>query len=228
MAFRIETFGSDSFPEEAAKRIADAFPGGGSLVLTGGSTAEKVYPYLGAHKKDWSGVEIAFSDERCVPPDDRKSNYFMAKRTLLDAAGPGVVHRIKGELPPQQGAQDYHEAMRPLVGHGFDLLLLGVGTDAHVGSMSPGSPALSETRYAAAVTRYDGVPGVTLTPPAMLSARRVLLIVTGEAKADVVRRAVETDEPIDSCPVRLLADHPDATFLLDEQAASLLSEAAAT
>ena len=223
MTFRIEKFAAGSFPEEAAQRIADAFPGGGSLVLTGGSTAEKVYPYLGAYKKDWTGVQIAFSDERCVPPDHESSNYFMAKRTLLDAAGPGVVHRIKGELPPAQGAQDYHAAMRPLVAHGFDLLLLGVGTDAHVGSMSPDSPALDETRYAAAVTRYDGVPGVTLTPPAMLSARKVLLIVTGEAKADVVRRAVESDEPVASCPVRLLEDHPDVTFLLDEDAASLLS-----
>ena len=223
MSFGIQTFENAAFPEEAAKQIAAAFPGGGSLVLTGGSTAERVYPYLGAHKKDWTAVEIAFSDERCVPPDDVKSNYFMAKRTLLDAAAPARVHRIKGELPPQQGAQEYHRAMGPLVARGFDLLLLGVGTDAHIGSMSPGSPALSEKRLAAAVTRYDGVPGVTMTPPAMLSARKILLIVTGEGKADVVRRAVRSDEPIDLCPVRLLKDHPDATFLLDEDAASLLS-----
>ena len=222
MPFKIETFDAASFPESAAKTIAAALPGGGSLVLTGGTTAEKVYPYLGAYKKDWSAIEIAFSDERCVPPDDTKSNYFMAKRTLLDAAGPAVVHRIKGELPPDQGAHDYHEAMRSPVARGFDLLLLGVGTDAHVGAMSPGSPALSETRLAAAVTRYDGVLGITLTPPAMLSARKVHLLVTGEAKADVVRRAVHSDEPVDTCPVRLLKDHPDVTFLLDEEAASLL------
>lgn len=223
MPFKIKTLETASFPEAAAREIASALPGGGSLVLTGGTTAEKVYPYVGAHKKDWTGVEIAFSDERCVPPDDAKSNYFMAKRTLLDAAEPPAVHRIKGELPPDQGAHDYHEAMRPLVARGFDLLLLGVGTDAHVGAMSPGSPALNEKRLAAAVTRYDGVPGVTLTPPSMLSARKILLIVTGEAKADVVRRAVESDEPIDTCPVRLLKDHPDVTLLLDEDAASLLS-----
>ena len=222
MPFKTETFDTASFAESTAKTIAGALPGGGSLVLTGGTTAEKIYPHLGAFKKDWSGVEIAFSDERCVAPDDAKSNYFMAKRTLLDAAGPAVVHRIKGELPPDQGAHEYHEAMRPAVAHGFDLLLLGVGTDAHVGAMSPGSPALSESRLAVAVTRYDGVPGVTLTPPAMLSARKVLLLVTGEAKADVVRRAIHSDEPVETCPVRLLKDHPDVTFLLDEEAASLL------
>lgn len=223
MPFVTEVFEVESFPDRAAGRIAEALPGGGSLILTGGSTAREIYPYLGAHKKDWTNVEVGFSDERCVPPDDPGSNYGMAKRTLLDAADVGVVHRIKGELPPAQGAHDYHGIIAPLVSRGFDLLLLGVGTDAHIGSMSPGSPALSETRYAAAVTRYDGVMGVTLTPPAMLSARKILLLVTGEAKADVVRRAVETDEPVNSCPVRLLKDHPDVTFLLDEDAASLLS-----
>ena len=223
MPFAIEVFPAGSFADEAARVIAGALPGGGSLVLTGGSTAEKVYPYLGAHKKDWTGVEIAFSDERCVPPDDPKSNYLMAKRTLLDAASPPSVHRIKGELEPEQGALDYHEQMAPLVARGFDLLLLGVGTDAHIGGMSPGSPALGASRFAAAVTRYDGVPGVTLTPPAMLSARKAILIVTGEAKADVIRRAVQSEEPIDTCPVRLLVDHPDATLLLDEDAAALLA-----
>ena len=223
MPFQTEVFGNSEYADSAARRIAAAMPGGGSLVLTGGSTAQSVYPFLGAHKKEWTGVEIAFSDERCVPPDDAGSNYFMAKRTLLDTVDAPVVHRIKGELPPAQGAHDYHAVITPLVSRGFDLLLLGVGTDAHIGSMSPGSPALTETRYAAAVKRYDGIMGVTMTPPAMLSARKIILIVTGEAKADVIRRAVEGDEPVDSCPVRLVKDHPDVTFLLDEDAASLLS-----
>ena len=223
MPFVTQVFDESEYADKAAETIAAAFPGGGSLVLTGGSTAEAVYPYLGAHKKDWGSVEISFSDERCVPPDDVNSNYLMAKRTLLDAADPAVVHRIKGELPPEEGANEYHRAMTPLVARGFDLLLLGVGTDAHIGSMSPGSPALASTRNAAAVTRFDGLMGVTLTPPAMLSARKVVLVVTGESKADVIRRAVEGDQPIEECPVRLLKDHPDVTFLLDEPAASLLA-----
>lgn len=223
MPFALEVFDEAAYADKAAQKIAAAFPGGGSLVLTGGSTAENVYPYLGAHKKDWTSVEIAFSDERCVPPDDINSNYLMAKRTLLDAADPAAVHRIKGELPPEEGANDYHRAMAPFVARGFDLLLLGVGTDAHIGSMSPGSPALASSRNAAAVERFDGLMGVTLTPPAMLSARKILVIVTGESKADVIRRAVESDEPVEECPVRLLKDHPDVTLLLDEPAASLIT-----
>ena len=173
-------------------------------------------------KHDWEEVEIAFSDERCVPPDDIASNYGMAKRLLLDAAGPGHVHRIRGELPPERAAVQYASDIRPLAERGFDIVLLGMGSDGHIAALFPGSPALDSTHPAEAVERPDGMRGVTLTPPPLTGAKRVFLIVTGEAKAEAVSRAVSSDEPPEKCPVRLLADHPDATFLLDEGAASAL------
>lgn len=74
----------------------------------------------------------------------------------------------------------------------------------------------------AAVRRPDGLRGLTLTPPAMLSAAKILLLVTGEGKAETVARVVGGSEPPSACPARLLADHPDATFLLDPTAASAL------
>jgi len=101
-------------------------------------------------------------------------------------------------------------------------MLLGMGADAHVGALFPGSPALEETALAAVVDRPDGMQGVTLTPTAMLSARRIILLVTGEAKAEAVRRAVTGDEDPTKCPARVLAEHPDAAFLLDDAAASAL------
>jgi 6-phosphogluconolactonase len=221
MTFRVETLSGD-YGEIAARRIADAIAGGGNLVLTGGSTAHEVYPHLGGMKHDWEEVEIAFSDERCVPPDDIASNYGMAKRLLLDAAGPGHVHRIRGELPPERAALEYANDVRALADRGFDVLLLGMGEDCHIGALFPGSPALASMHIAEAVERPDGMWGVTLTPPALVGAKKILLTVTGTAKADAVRRAVAGDEVPDACPVRLLADHPDATFLIDEEAASAL------
>jgi 6-phosphogluconolactonase len=98
-------------------------------------------------------------------------------------------------------------------------MLLGMGADCHIGALYPASPALGADDYCAPVDRPDGLAGLTLTPPAMLAARKILLLVTGAAKAEAVRRAVEGSEGPESCPVRLLADHPDATFLLDEPAA---------
>jgi 6-phosphogluconolactonase len=95
-AFKVEVL-TKSYASEAAARIAADLPGGGSLVLTGGTTAETIYPHLQGHKEDWAGVQIAFSDERCVPPDHAASNYGMAKRLLLDGAEPAAVLRETSE-----------------------------------------------------------------------------------------------------------------------------------
>lgn len=221
MTFKIEVFDTDDYADEAAQHIVDALPGGGSLVLTGGTTAEKIYPRL-AGKRPWSNVDFTFSDERCVPPDDVASNYGMARRLFLEAADATTVHRMKGELPPEEGAADYDRTLQPIVHHGFDLMLLGMGADNHVGALFPGSDALDSDRLCEAVERPDGLMGLTLTPTAMLSARKVLLLVTGEAKAEAVAAALDDSaQPLDR-PVRLLADHPDATFLLDRGSASRL------
>ena len=221
MTFKVARLKGD-YGEAAGRRIADAISGGGSLVLTGGTAAHEVYPHLGGMKHDWAEIEIAFSDERCVPPDDIASNYGMAKRLLLDAAGPGHVHRMRGELPPERAAVEYAASIRPLYERGFDVLLLGMGEDCHVAALFPGSPALDSIHLAEAVDRPDGMRGVTLTPLALLAAKRIFLIVMGEDKAPAVARAVDGEEPPEVCPVRLLAEHPDATFLLDEGAASAL------
>lgn len=220
--FATEVVGAEDFPDAAAGRILRSLGGGGAFVVTGGSTARKIYPHLGARDHDWSGVEIAFSDERCVPPDDENSNFGMVKRTFLDAVETGPVHRIKGEIPPSRAAADYEADIREAAARGFDLLLLGLGPDAHIGAVFPHSPALTSNRLAEAVDRPDGMKGVTLTPAAMLAARRILIAVTTEEKAEAVRRAVAGDEEPAACPVRILAGHPDATILMDEAAASLL------
>ena len=85
MTFKIDVLPGDH-AEGVASLIAEAMPDGGTMVLTGGTTAERVYPRLAGKRADWSNVGFAFSDERCVPPDDAASNYGMAKRLFLDAA----------------------------------------------------------------------------------------------------------------------------------------------
>ncbi|MEA2497850.1 MAG: 6-phosphogluconolactonase [Actinomycetota bacterium] len=223
MTFRIEVFDTATYATEAAGVIASHLPPSGSVVLTGGTTAEKIYPELASVPADWSQLAIAFSDERCVPPHDEASNFRMASVLLLDVVQPKEVHRMPGEDDPEEGAEVYHQSIAPLVAAHFDLLLLGMGADAHIGAMFPHSPALSEhQQFCRAVDRPDGMKGLTLTPPAMTTAKRILLLVTGEAKAATVQRAVQGGEPPDTCPVRLLADHPDTTFLLDRSAAAAL------
>ena len=223
MSFGIERFDSTRFPIHAAAAITRDLSGCSSVVLTGGTTAENVYPALAETGAGWSGIEVFFSDERCVPPDDPASNYGMASRLLLGPLDVSSVHRMRGEAAPEDAAREYSEVVAARAPGGFDLVLLGMGADCHVAALFPGSAALSEgSALCRAVDRPDGMKGLTLTPPALLGSRKVRLIVSGEDKAEAVRRVVAGDEPPQECPARLLADHPDVNFLLDDPAASLL------
>ena len=224
MTFDVQVFASDTYPLVVARLIADRAPDTGSLVLTGGTTARRIYGSLADFAPARLGeLDILFSDERCVPPDHEESNFLMASRLLLDPIGAQRVHRMRGEDPPEEAAAAYDAAVRPVVERRLDLVLLGMGADAHVGAMFPGSPAIEETEaFCAAVDRPDGMRGLTLTPPALLNSNQVLLLVTGAAKAATVARVVGGRETVSECPARILAPHPDVTFLLDTEAASAL------
>ena len=223
MSFRTEVFPDSFYPQKAAARIASELPGARTVVLTGGTTAEKIYVPFHETGMTLAGKDVFFSDERCVPPDDDASNHKMALRTLGAALEGATVHRMRGEDDPQSAAATYSDEVGAAAPDGFDLLLAGMGADCHVCGMFPGSPALDERNaLAAAVDRPDGMKGLTLTPPPVVAATRVLLLVSGEGKAEAVARVVNGGEPVNECPARLLADHPDVTFLLDEAAASKL------
>jgi 6-phosphogluconolactonase len=223
MTFKKEVFAAEAYSEESSAHIAAALDGAHSLVLTGGTNPEKVYPRLAQQEVRWGDLDILFSDERCVPPTDPASNFLLAERLLFERVKPRVVHRMKGEEAPPHGADQYHHEIKPLVEAGLDVILLGMGADAHVGAMFPGSVAIDERdKLCAAVDRPDGMKGLTLTPPAMLSGKKIFLLVTGEGKAETIARVFKGNESPAAAPVMMLADHPDVTFLLDTGAASLL------
>jgi 6-phosphogluconolactonase len=221
VTFAVEILDTGSYALEAAARIALSLPGEGSAVLTGGTTVRPVYEALADSDVGWGSIDVYFSDERCVPPEDSRSNYGMARRALLDPVGAPRVHRMKGESNPIEAADRYHEQVA--AAPGFDLALLSVGLEGHVAGLFPGARALEEAgRLCVSVERPDGMLGLTLTPPALRPAARVLLLGVGGAKADVVWRALTGDEAPTACPVRMFADHPDATFILDREAGARL------
>ena len=220
MTFAVEVFPSQSYAQEAAARIALRLPGRGSVVLTGGNTIEPIYAALATSDAGWGSLDVFFSDERCVPPDDPASNYGLVRRSLFDPVRARRVHRMRGEDPPDAAAAAYHEEVAAVTG-GFDLVLLGMGTDCHIAAMFPGSSALDERqRLCVAVKRPDGLEGLTLTPPALDRSHSIVFLVSGADKAEAARRAVAGDEGSATCPARVLAEHPDVTFLLDEAAAA--------
>ena len=99
-----------------AERLAEAARAGGHVVLTGGSTPKRAYELAAELEQDWSGVELWWGDARCVPPDDERSNYRMAKIALLDrvSGAPGVIHRMHGELDRDEGALAYEQELGSL------------------------------------------------------------------------------------------------------------------
>ena len=192
-------------------------------MLTGGSTPQRAYELAAALERDWSGVELWWSDERCVPPDDEKSNYAMAKRALLDHVSVGAAHRMRGELGKEDGAASYDQELGSL--DRFDLVLLGLGPDGHVASLFPEQPTLdvTERRAIGAEAKLEPfVDRITLTLPVLRRTRELVFLVTGESKADAARRAF-ADEPSRGTPGSLVrAAHGPTTAVLDVSAAAQL------
>ncbi|MDX6465425.1 MAG: 6-phosphogluconolactonase [Gaiellaceae bacterium] len=171
--------------------LADQARRGGSIVLTGGSGPGDAYRRAARLAPDWSNVTLWWGDDRCVPPEHEWSNYRLAKETLLDhlEQQPREVHRIRGELPPPEAADVLD---RELEGVELDFLLLGLGPDAHVASLFPGSPqlAVDDRRATSGPAGLEPwVDRVTMTMPEIRSAKRIVFIVTGDSKADAVARA---------------------------------------
>lgn len=184
--------------EVVAGLLVDAASAGGDVVLTGGSTPKLAYEIASRAKADWSDATVWFSDERCVPPESGLSNFRMANEALLGRLDRGVrptVMRMEGELGPDAGSASYEASVRERMGADprWDLLLLGLGPDAHCASLFPGKPEVEERSRLVTGVELAGmepqVPRVSLTLPALNSARMTVFLVTGADKAQAVRRA---------------------------------------
>jgi 6-phosphogluconolactonase len=216
--------------ETAARRVAELLAEGArtglEIALTGGSTPGRAYELAAELEPDWSGAGVWWGDERCVPPGDDRSNFGLAQRTLLDRleAQPGRLHRIRGEDDPAAAAASYDEE---LSGTTLDLVLLGLGPDGHVASLFPNSPGLTESERLAIPAEPKLEPfveRVTLTPPALRSARRLVFLVTGEQKAEAVAGAL-AGPPDPAVPGSLIrAESGETLAILDEKAAARLRD----
>jgi 6-phosphogluconolactonase len=203
--------------------LAEQARRGGSIVLTGGSTPGSAYRHAAKLQPDWSTVTLWWGDERCVPPDDERSNYRLAKETLLDLLEkpPATTHRIRGEAPPDEAAAELDAA---LAGVKLDFLLLGLGPDGHMASLFPGSPQLEVTDRRAT----DGPAGlepwvhrVTFTVPTIQSAGRVVFLASGSGKAEAVARAFGGDISAE-VPASLARRAPHVEVFLDRAAGDKL------
>jgi 6-phosphogluconolactonase len=211
---------SDDPAQEAADLLVAA---GGHVALTGGSTPRAAYERAAAAREDWSGVDFWFTDERCVPPDHEQSNFGMADRALLSRAEGATVHRMRGELGPEEGATAYENELDQFGPEALDLILLGVGPDGHICSLFPGDDALGERERRVVGVETPGmaplVSRITLTLPVVNASAQIVFLVAGEDKAEAVRR-VFGGPPDPSAPGSLVEG--EVVALLDPAAAARL------
>ena len=230
--------------------------GAARVSLTGGTTPRALYEALADPSRpwrrriDWSRVHLYWGDERHVPPNHKDSNFGMANRALV-AHVPipsGQVHRMRGELQDAREAAREYERELP---DRFDVMLLGLGDNAHIASIFPeGEIAV---RYGRAVkARPAGqrsIPGdpdssaaplygppvtavfvnqldawrITLTPRPILESRHIVMYLAGENKAEAVEAAIERPLDIARYPSKLLRDAGDRVeWIMDRSAAARL------
>jgi 6-phosphogluconolactonase len=210
-----------------AERLTAAAVQGAHIVLTGGSTPRGAYAIAAAEDADWSDATVWFSDERCVPPEHTDSNFGMAQQALLSRLSkPPRVMRIEGELGHEAAAGSYEALIREHLGNDprFDLVLLGIGPDAHVASLFPGKPELEETARLAVGVPIAGlepqVPRVTLTLPVLNRARVVDFLVAGGDKAQAIGRAFG-DPPDPDAPAARVRPEQGSIFVFVDEAAAV-------
>ena len=202
-----------------AEKLAAAARAGGHVVLTGGTSVTHAYERAAALEPDWSNVDVWFTDERCVPTDDDRSNYKLVRDTLPVSGA--RLHRMRGELGREQGATLYEQELGSL--ERFDFVLLGLGPDGHVASLFPFQPTLDVTERnanGAEAHLEPFVDRITLTLPMLRAARELVFLVTGESKADAAARAFD-GEPSRETPGSLVrAIRGVTTAVLDSAAAA--------
>lgn len=219
-----------------AVREKDSF----TVALAGGSTPKALYELLATNpllqaKVPWSKIQFFFGDERHVPPDNAESNYRMANEAMLGKApvDPKQVHRIKAEKRnPTQAAEEYEQELRasfklqPDQLPRFDLVLLGMGPEGHTASLFPGTKALKEERRLV-VSNWVGklyTDRITLTPPVLNNAARVIFMVHGEEKAPALKAVLEGPYEPEQLPAQMIKPKGGKVlWLVDPAAAGMLA-----
>jgi 6-phosphogluconolactonase len=209
---QVEIFGS---PQELFAAAAKKFCSVGSsaiqdhgwftVALSGGSTPRGLHQELVTHfasQVQWDKVFFFWGDERHVPPDSSDSNYRMAKETLLSKLPipPENIFRVTAELPDaRQAAAKYEQTIQKFFNLGadsfprFDFILLGMGPDGHTASLFPGTAALQEKDHLVVANWVEKMNAfrITFTYPVLNNAAHVMLLVSGDEKAEMVRRALK-------------------------------------
>ena len=204
-----------------------------TLAFSGGSTPHTLFRLLAADpwagRINWQRVQVLFADERCVPAGHADSNFGAACRLLLDPVGIPYqnIHRMAGEKDPQVAADEYENLLATRFADGLDLILLGMGEDAHTASLFPHTEALTAAgrRCVANFVPRLNVWRLTLTSDYINLAQQVVMMVAGTSKSMMLTRVLEGPAMPDELPAQSIRPlSQQMTWMLDAAAAGMFGE----
>lgn len=203
------------------------------VALAGGSTPEPVYRLLRDRSLEWGKIHLYWGDERAVPADHPDSNYRMVKEALLDhiTIPAENIHPMNVHSDIELTVQEYRQVLNTFLYRSangwpcFDLVMLGVGDDGHIASLFPETSALSVSDSSVVSVYVDKLASwrITLTYPVINTARHIMLLVAGEAKAPVIAQVLGRADK-QNYPVQKLKPQGRIEWYLDQAAAQQLME----
>jgi len=193
--------------------------------LSGGNTPRAVYSEMAKHDLPWEKFQFSFGDERCVPPENEKSNFRMANEALFRPASvPGSsILRMRGEIDPAQGADEYQGRLDALAAkrdekfYQHDLILLGLGDDGHTASLFPDTEALleSERRVAANYVPKLDSWRLTFTFPLIFAARAVCFLIGANKDPKLIERVFSGDVALPAA--RVDQNAKQVTWIIEQE-----------
>jgi 6-phosphogluconolactonase len=189
-----------------------------AVALSGGSTPKRLYQLLAAspfrEAMPWERVHLFWGDDRFVAWDDPNSNYGMARDAMIAHAPipPENVHGIPFAGSAAEAAQEYERTLKAYHGGAaldptrplFDIVLLGMGPDGHTASLFPGKPALTEKQRWVIDVPEPGLnpfPRISLTFPALNSAKSLAFVAAGPDKTAMMRRVLAGEQELPSAHI---------------------------
>lgn len=198
-----------------------------TIALAGGSTPEPLYKALVAEDLPWDKIHVFWGDERYVAPEHPDSNQKMARLAWLDRVNipASNIHPMPtGAIDPAADAKAHQTELQQFfkISEGefpaFDIILLGIGDDAHTASLFPGTPALQVRDALVTVGNKDGQPRITFTVPLINRARCVIFMVAGASKQPALAQIFAPAADEMTYPARLVQPEGELWWLLDSAA----------
>ena len=240
-SYKLEVFNTaDELSKDAAKLIitiankAIAIRGKFTISLSGGKTPAKLYSFLAespfCEQVQWKNTFVFWADERCVPLDDERNNAHQAKLILLDKIDIpwDNIYSIPVNLTPVEAASNYEKKLNGFFGTEsprFDLMLLGLGENGHTASLFPGTNVIDEKLKGLreVYSKEEKMFRVTMTAPLINLARHILFLVTGEKKAEILKKVLSSSYQPENYPAQLIKPvDGELLWFVDQAAASLI------